>query len=765
MERSLIENAIRYHRAGQLQLAENAYHRVIARQPQNGDALNLLGVLYRQRGQHVKALDCADRALRIKWSSGDFHFNRGEALRALTRYEDAVAAYREASARKRDDPEILHALGSALRALGKPADAIETLQQAVRARPNLTAALDELAKCLITIGRLDDAAAAYRDILTVMPNDASAHLGLGNVFWKKGSMLEAVDAYRQATRLKPLWLEAQVHLGEALAKQGEFAQATAALSAAISMEPSAPQPHIAMAIALDAAGDLTQAETCCRRGLELRPSDPDAYNTLGRILDKQGRLSEAEAAYRECIRLKPKGVDALSNLGNTLKNQGRLAESVQWHRQAVALAPSSASAHSNLLFALNYGPQYDRDKVFAEHVEWSRKFACDLPSGGHSSSPDCFDDVRRPLRIGYVSSDFHEHSVAYFAEVLLAGHSRSEFGVYCYSGVARPDLVTERLRGYDMVWRSTIGRSDEQVVEMIRLDRIDILVDLVGHTGGSRLPVFAGSAAPVQVSYLGYPNTTGLPGRIMPYRITDALADPPGMSEKWHTESLVRLPETFLCYRPPLESPAVAPVPHDSTGRITFGSFNQLAKLNEETVQVWCEILKTVTNSRMVLKAKALRDGPTRDRIAGAFARHGIAAGRVELCGPEPSVAGHLARYANVDIALDTFPYHGTTTTCEALWMGVPVVTLAGGAHVSRVGVSLLSNVGLAELVATSRDGYIRVAADLAGDLTRLRELRMGLRAAMRCSPLMEETRFVAAFESTCREMWVARRSTQVHLA
>jgi predicted O-linked N-acetylglucosamine transferase (SPINDLY family) len=398
---------------------------------------------------------------------------------------------------------------------------------------------------------------------------------------------------------------------------------------------------------------------------------------------------------------------------------------------------------------MHFHPDYDAQRIAQEHSRWNRQHAEPLKQfiGPHRNGR-----IRdRRMRIGYVSPDLRQHSVAYFLENLLAHHDASSVEVFCYSDVIRPDATTARMQKLCAQWREIVGLKDTEVDQKVREDRIDILVDLAGHTANNRLLLFARKPAPIQVTYLGYPDTTGL--RAMDYRLTDAYADPPDVTGGY-SEQLVRLPETFLCYRPSYGAPEIGPAPALESGRVTFGSFNALAKVNAPLVAMWSKILEQIPNSRLILKNQGLGSAGARRHILEYFAAHHIAPDRVELMGWARSEAGHLQLYNRIDIALDTFPYHGTTTSCEALWMGVPVVTRAGSAHVSRVGVSLLSNVGLAELVTDSQEKYVQLARELAHDLSRLSNLRSTLRKRMEQSPLMDAPRFARNVESAYRQMW-----------
>jgi predicted O-linked N-acetylglucosamine transferase (SPINDLY family) len=395
-----------------------------------------------------------------------------------------------------------------------------------------------------------------------------------------------------------------------------------------------------------------------------------------------------------------------------------------------------------LLLTFNYDPATSAQECFEEHCRWGDRLLASVPP----LAPPVHSPGRR-LRVGYVSSDFWQHPVVSFIEPVLAAHDRERFEIFCYADVLRPDAVTARLQSLDVTWRDIRGISDAAAVDIIRRDSVDILVDLGGHTDRSRMALFARKPAPVQFTYLGYPNTTGL--RSIDYRLTDAIADPLGASDALHVEKLVRLPSGFLQYRPPADSPEPT---IGNSGGITFASFNNLAKLTPQAIELWSNVLRAVPGSTLLMKNMSLCDAGVADMIAGKFARHGIERGRLQLRAILPTLWDHLKLYNSADIALDTFPYNGTTTTCEALWMGVPVVTLRGNVHAARVSASILHRVGLDELVADSASQYLRIAIDLANDTARRQRLHMELRPRMTNSPLMHPTQVTreieAAFES-----------------
>ena len=405
------------------------------------------------------------------------------------------------------------------------------------------------------------------------------------------------------------------------------------------------------------------------------------------------------------------------------------------------------------LFALNYSVGRTPAEVFAAHSEWGRRYRNQVPANhyGNTRSPG------RKLRIGYVSGDFWNHAVVVSIDGVLQAHDHRGFEIVCYHNSPGSDETTARLKGLASRWRKIAGLSDAEADALIRKDRIDILVDLSGHTEHNRLALFARKPAPIQATYLGYPNTTGL--STIDYRITDAIADPPGLTEALHTEELLRLPRCFLSYRPPAEAPAIGPLPARTNAWFTFGSFSNPAKWNDTVLRTWAAILRRMPRSRLLLhhsfagNTTSVVYDALRARILGLFQCHGIAPDRISLIGylPPPE---HLGLYNDIDLALDPFPYNGATGTCEAMWMGLPVVALEGATHASRVGMDILRTAGLDRFVARSIDEYVEIAVRTASQLAPLSRLRTGMRARMAKSPLMDGPGLARALEQAYRHMW-----------
>jgi predicted O-linked N-acetylglucosamine transferase (SPINDLY family) len=541
-------------------------------------------------------------------------------------------------------------------------------------------------------------------------------------------------------------IQQQLESGLSHHRAGRVAEAERIYRRVLAQHPQYPDALHLLGVLAAQTGQLEPGVELIRRAVQLQPSFAEAHNSLGNALTGIGQLDEAIASYQEAIRLKPDYADAHCNLGSAFKSTGRLDEAVTSYRQAIRLKPDYAEAHSNLVFSLNYLPDIDAEAIFAEHQAWADRHARPLAAEIITHSNDRSPEKR--LRIGYVSADFRRHSVSYFLTALLEHHNRRNLEIFCYSGVGRPDDMTERMKHSGDIWRNIVSLSDEEAAKLIRSDGIDILVDLSGHTARHRLCVFARKPAPIQVTYLGYANTTGL--KAIDYRLTDALADPPGMTDQFNVEKLWRLPACAWCYQP-VESPDIQP---RGDGPITFGCFNAFAKINQKMLTIWAELLRRTPGSRLLLKTAGAAEASSRQRLTDQFAGRGIPGDRIEVLGRIPDPRQHLQLYTRVDVALDTYPYHGTTTTCEALWMGVPVVSLAGRMHVSRVGVSLLTHAGLPELIAKTPEEYLSIASELAANRARRDAMRAGMRSKLIASLLMDGQRFAAELEAAYRQMW-----------
>jgi predicted O-linked N-acetylglucosamine transferase (SPINDLY family) len=600
-------------------------------------------------------------------------------------------------------------------------------------------------------GRLGDARELYLQICNNSPDDRAAWTELSAVSRQLGFLQEAEQAARHIVSRYPDDADALHVLGAALHRQRRMDEAIACYRQVLQINSDRTETRYFLANALRETGAVDVAENEYRQLLDAQPDHLHALNNLATLLTNRGRIQQAAGLLKRALKLSPESPQLLINLGRASLHAGDVSRAVAAFQQVIDLQPGMVEAHSNLLACLNYLPDIKPGEVFAAHRLWGERHTGMLQS--YTSWANLPEPGRR-LRIAYVSPDLCEHSVARFLEAVLTEHDHSGFEITCYADVLHADSVTTRLRLLCDRWRDTHVLTHDQLADRVRDDRIDILIDLAGHTANNRLLVFASKPAPVQVTWLGYPNTTGMQN--MDYRLTDARADPPGVADTLCTETLVRLPRCFLSYHPPEDAPAVGALPMLSTGTVTFGSFNNLAKTTSAVIHIWAQILNAVPGSRLLLKSRATGDPDVRQRLQGLFAEQDVAAGQIVFLDSVPSFHGHMATYNQVDIALDTFPYNGTTTTCEALWMGVPVVTLAGQVHAARVGVSLLTDVGMEDLIARDTEDYVAVAVQLAHQSGRLTALREQLRERLHHASLCDAPGFTGNLETALRDMWVS---------
>ena len=667
------------------------------------------------------------------------HFHSGRLAHAA---EDCRRVLRASP----NQADALNLLGLIHRQQGNRELAIELLSQAVNARPSDPTHYGNLGVALMELGRPDDAILCFSQAIHLKPDNAMAYSNLGNAFKDKGLPNEAVDSYRKAISIDPGHAEAHNNLGYVLKETGRLDEAVAAYLKAVEIRPDFAEAFHNLGNALAAKGQLEEAATFYRQAITLRPALAEACNNLGKILMEQGQLEEAAARYRQVLAIKPDYAEAHGNLGIVFKEEGRLDAAIEHYRRALAIKPDLASVFSNLLMTLQYLDNVSAAQIFEEHRRFAERYETPLKAAwtSHANLPD----PERRLRIGYVSGDFRGHAVANFIEPILASHNRTEFEIYGYYSHTRHDAHTEAIAGCMDHWLPCAGIGDDQLAERIRADGIDILVDLAGHTAHNRLSLFARKPAPVQATWIGYPGSTGLTA--MDYRITDAYMDPPGLTERYHSETLIRLPDSEAAFRPEPLCPPVNPLPALSTGELTLASLNNLTKINSSVIELWARILAALPEARLMLGN--VTEPAIGERLVGQFAKAGVAAERLILQ-PRMGMAGYLAMHHRIDLALDPFPYNGGTTTSHSLWMGVPVLTLAGEHTVARCGVSLLSRVGLTEFIVDSEEAYFHRAVQLARDLPALERVRQSLRGRMmgaNCDP----KKITADLETAYRQMW-----------
>jgi predicted O-linked N-acetylglucosamine transferase (SPINDLY family) len=733
------------HGAGQAwQAARPVLEAYVRMKPDDPAGHHQLGLTLSELGQPAAAIPYFCRTVELKPDAVEAYNNLGNALQAIGKPEESLAFYRAALERKPDYADAIANLGAAWLALGDRERALAQFEEALRIEPGMAQARGNIANLLASERRHEEAVAMFREILAGSPRSAETWNNLGNSLQEMGRYEEAMAAYARALEVKPSYHLVYNNTGNTLRRQGRYEEAVAEYRRAIEAQPDFVEAINNMAVALADLGRAAEAVELYERAAAMRPGYVDPLINLGNIYRDRARPEQAIGLFRRATEADAKNPFAWNNLGCALSDQGEVREAIACFERSLSLRPDNPHAHSNLLLNLHYTGDYTAGQIAVAHRDYGR--AHGERAAAHRAPHQNTPDLSRQLRVGYVSADFRRHSVAFFIEPVLERHDRSRFAVYCYSDVGRPDAVTARLQTLAGAgWRDLRGASEESFARMVRQDAIDVLVDLGGHTANSRLASFTARPAPVQIGYLGYPNTSGLDS--MGYRLTDGVAD---AGDYWHSEALVRLPGCFLAFRPPAEAPPVSPGPSLGGAPFTFGSFNNHAKVSDRAVAVWARLLARVPGSRLALKNKALGGTNARARLQARFAAHGIAPERLWMSGAIDSLDGHLSAYSFVDVALDTFPYAGTTTTCEALWMGVPVVTLAppAGAHVERVGASVLRAAGLAGLIAETEDAYIEQAAALAAHPVRI------AREDLRGSALLDEATLTRSLEAAYTQLF-----------
>ncbi len=626
----------------------------------------------------------------------------------------AKAAFTGMLKRDPDSAEALHLLGCLLDEMGSTSEAIKMLMRAVNVDPN---------------------APGYQ-------------FSLANMLLKQRNQQRAIHHYREAIRLKPDYAAAHNNLGHVLSMTGQRSDAKACFENAIRHKAGYADPHHNLGMALKAEADFTGAVAAFQEAIRIKPGFADAHCNLGSAYLQMQRIADALDEFKLAAQLQPANAKFQTNVGAAALRMGRQQDATAYFERALQLNPADANTRSNLILATSYLTP-DASTLHALSIGWDHAHA----TGLHSVSTKLRNvpDSDRRLRIGYVSADFRNHAAAYWIEPLLAGLQHTDFAVFCYSNSPISDEVTERIRPYADTWVECAALTDDALAERIRHDEIDVLVDLSSHTEGNRLLVFARQPAPVQVSWFGLPVSTGL--RTIQYRFSDAVMDPPGLGDSFYSEKLVRLDRFYAAFQPnPLALP-VGTGPATLGQGVTFASINTLAKITRPMLELWATILAEVPDARLLLQAAGL-DGPElAANVLQVFAEMGIPPERLLLRG-WTDMQAFLGVGAEVDIVLDPFPFNGGVTTCHALWLGLPVVTLAGQTGASRVGASILSRIGLQDLVANDMDAYRAAAVGLARDTERLANLRASLRERMICGGMLDGSDLAQQAETAFRAMW-----------
>jgi protein O-GlcNAc transferase len=732
--------------AGQLPQAEDLCRRILEAEADHRGARHLLGLIASRSGRSDLAIECFEVAICLNPEFADAHLDLAIELATRRRPAEAVDSFRRALRFCPDDARAHFGLGIALQTQGKLDEATASFLRAAQLRPDHAEAHCRLGFALLHRGQTEEAEASLRRALGLKPDYPEAHHCLGTASMIQGRPEAAVGHFHQALRIRPEYHAAHLDLGNAYREQGRLEQAVASYWKAVRIRPDHAEAYNNLGNVLSELGRFPWAVSCLRKALSLKPDYAEAAYNLGIALWKRGRPDDAEASYRRALRLKPDYAEAHQNLGNCLKDQGRLDEAIAAYRAALELKPADANIHSNLILTMLYHPGHDQVSIRDEARRWDRRYAEPLKRAiqPHDNLPD----PDRRLRIGYLSPDPGGRLESCLTAPLMSNHDHGQFEIFYYANISQYDVSRERLLGHADACRGIAGLSDARAADLIRSDRIDILVDLKMHTADNRLLVFARKPAPVQVTWLGYPGTTGL--STIDYRLTDPYLDPPGLFDDAYSEESLRLPDTFWCYDPMSDRPPVNALPALESGAMTFGSLNNFCKINDGCLAPWARVLRAVPRSRLLLLAPP---GPSRDRVLATLHQGGIAGDRVIFVDKRPRPE-YLRLYHQIDLCLDPLPYNGHTTSLDAFWMGVPTLSLPGRTVVGRAGWSQLCNLDLKELAAETPEQFVELAARLADDLPGLRELRATLRERMLRSPLMDGRRFARNVEEVYRQIW-----------
>ena len=725
--------------------AVDVTRKVVALAPLDPDAHSNLGNTLKQVGRYEEAEVSYVKAIALKPDYSEAHYNFGVMLKDLGRLDEAKMRYKQAIALKPDYAEAHYNLGIILYGLNSLDEAEASFANAIFAKPSYVEAHRNLGATLQKLGRLEEAEASYNQAIELKPDHTEALYNLGLTLNELERLDEAEACYKKAIAFKPDYAEAHNNLGLTLHQKGRLDEAIASYLKAIAFKSTLFEAHFNLGATLQELGRLDEAKAYYTQAITLKSNYPEALNNLGITLKDMGKFDEAESGFRRAIELKPDYAEAHSNLGNALREQGELDDAETNYRRAIELKPDYAAAQSNLLF-LNSSMRFDESgnrkdlKDFADIVAERISSPYSAWSCGKSSTK---------LRVGFVSGDFKQHPVGYFLEGLLVQLQSYSIELYAYPTNNPYGEITDRLKGLFHAWRSIVGRSDRDAARIIHDDGIHILIDLSGHTASNRLSVFGLKPAPVQITWLGYFASTGLP------EIDFILGDPfvtPQSEAQHFTEKIWQMPETFLCFTPPNQGLSVGPLPARRNGYVTFGCFNNLSKMTDEVVSIRANILHAVPDSKLFLKDKRFEYQSDRDRVLSRFAVHGIFSDRLLLEGSS-SREDYLRCYHRVDIALSPFPYGGGTTSAEGLWMGVPVITRKGSYFLSHLGESMAHNTNLSDWIAIDNEDYVAKAIEFSSDLSVLEMLRQTLRKKLLESPLYNLPRFAKNFEKALVEM------------
>ncbi len=733
------------------------------------DATRLIeqGHALEAQGRLDEAMQCYLDAVRIAPNPARAHLNRGNVLLLQGDLDGALAAFRTALDHQPDYAGAYYNIGNALLGNRQFDEAVASYRSALQINPDYAEVHCSLGVALKELGQLDEAVASFQKALQIDPGLVEAQTNLGNIIGsyysagilalKSGKPAEAVANFRKVLLIEPNLVEAHHNLGNALNELGQLGNAAASYQHALEINPDFAEAHCNLGTALQGLRKFREAAASYRKAIEINPVYAEAHFNMGNLLKDTGQLDKAVQSYRRAVEINPDLFQAYNNLGLALQELGQLDGATASYRRALEIKPDFVDTLDNLLLSLNYSASHSP----AQFLEQARQYGSVVAAmaGARFTNRQCSAQPER-LRVGLVSGDLREHSVGHFLEGLLAHVDPSRIELVAYPTHHAEDSLTARIRPHFSAWQPLFGKNDEAAARLIHADEVHVLLDVSGHTEHNRLPVFAWKPAPVQATWLGLPTTTGMAE--IDYVLGDPHAIPPEFKDHF-SETVWRMPDSYLCLTAPDSSVKVAALPARSTGFVTFGSFNNLTKMNDRVVAAWARVLNSVPDSRLLLKTKQLGIAVLRESTLRRFAACGIASDRLILTDILASRDDHLATYNKVDIALDTFPYPGVTTSAEALWMGVPVLSLRGDRFLSRTAESIARIAGLPDWIAADEDEYVAKAVAFSSDLDRLAALRANLRQQVLASPLFDAPRFARNFEDALWGMWTRYQTQTGH--
>jgi protein O-GlcNAc transferase len=743
-----LKEGLHHHTMGRLDRAARIYEQILATDPSQSDAWHLLGLIWSSRGEHLRGAEMIRKAILLVPNNSVFYGNLGVLLKFGGDLSGAVDAYKKALEIDPTNSDHLFHLGKAYRAAKDDANAESAFRESIRLAPDKSSSWLSLINLLADQTSTQDGLSFALSAVEKFPNNADILLSTGAIYRRSQQLDRAVEFYERTIQVSPKNVDALCRLATIYFSQHDYPRGQLYLNRAESLEPNSHHVLLAAGMMHNGLGNSTLAVDLYQRSISIKPDQASSHANLASALKKQGRLSEALVAVRKSLSMESKSVESRVVEASILLCLGQHTQAEESFRNAIERRGGYRDAHDGMLMCQQYMPGVTSKSLFLSHREWKDRY-CEKVQDTFSNANREIERERRPIKLGFVSADLGAHPVGYFAYRLFEHLNRSRMNVTVYSDRLGSDFMTDRMKGTVDAWNETAGLSDGVLLQKIRDDRIDILFDLAGHTAQNRLMLFAERGAPVQMTWAGYVGTTGLD------TIDYILADPHQISpemEAFYSEKVLRMPHGYVTFFPPTDAPDVGPLPIDRNGYITFGAMCNPAKVNDQVVALWKEILTAVPNSRFLLCYSGWPDSGNQDRICQQLADPDLFR-RFSFdytSGPTKT----MDAYNRVDICLDTFPYSGGLTTCEAMYMGVPTVTLEGNTFAGRHSLSHLMNVGLREMVAGTKEEYVGIAVSLAKDLPRLRATRLGLRDRVLGSPLCNGPLFAKDFGDLMLSVW-----------